>query len=154
MSGSPLLKSTFLPVLSYSSRFIYLFCLFVKFIPIELLIEGWKGREMLLMWCFLDIVLTLFSNEMAYWQLFFSIFSVFKNGMYCSLFEVVEKTRSGSNLEGLLQKLETDNLVSIDFFCAFIVCIFGNFKTTWPVLFEIATWTKSVLCYTLIPLLI
>ncbi|XP_026533269.1 protein TASOR isoform X3 [Notechis scutatus] len=36
---------------------------------------------------------------------------VFKNGMYCSLFEVVEKTRSGSNLEGLLQKLETDNLV-------------------------------------------
>uniref|UniRef100_A0A8C7E6H7 Transcription activation suppressor n=1 Tax=Naja naja TaxID=35670 RepID=A0A8C7E6H7_NAJNA len=36
---------------------------------------------------------------------------VFKNGMYCSLFEVVEKTRSGSNLEGLLQKLEADNLV-------------------------------------------
>ncbi|XP_063147840.1 protein TASOR isoform X4 [Candoia aspera] len=36
---------------------------------------------------------------------------VFKNGMYCSLYEVVEKTRSGSNLEGLLQKLETDNLV-------------------------------------------
>ncbi|XP_061474247.1 protein TASOR isoform X3 [Rhineura floridana] len=37
----------------------------------------------------------------------------FRNGMYCSLYEVVEKTRSGSNLEGLLQRLETDKLVII-----------------------------------------
>uniref|UniRef100_A0ABM5FJY2 Protein TASOR isoform X3 n=1 Tax=Pogona vitticeps TaxID=103695 RepID=A0ABM5FJY2_9SAUR len=37
----------------------------------------------------------------------------FKNGLYCSLYEVVEKTRSGSNLEGLLQKLETDKLVIV-----------------------------------------
>ncbi|XP_032996838.1 protein TASOR [Lacerta agilis] len=37
----------------------------------------------------------------------------FRNGMYCSLYEVVEKTRSGSNLEGILQKLETDKLVIV-----------------------------------------
>ncbi|XP_044307283.1 protein TASOR isoform X2 [Varanus komodoensis] len=37
----------------------------------------------------------------------------FRNGMYCSLYEVVEKARSGSNLEGLLQKLEMDKLVII-----------------------------------------
>ncbi|EMP27878.1 Putative protein C3orf63, partial [Chelonia mydas] len=35
---------------------------------------------------------------------------VCKSGMYCSLYEVVEKTRSGSNLEGLLQKLEKEKL--------------------------------------------
>lgn len=39
-------------------------------------------------------------------------FSEFRGGLYCSLYEVVEKTRSGSNLEGLLQKLERDKLVS------------------------------------------
>lgn len=38
--------------------------------------------------------------------------SVLKNGMYCSLYEVVEKSRSGSHLEGLLQKLEKEKLVS------------------------------------------
>lgn len=45
---------------------------------------------------------------------FFSpcIVSVLKNGMYCSLYEVVEKSRSGSHLEGLLQKLEKEKLVS------------------------------------------
>lgn len=32
--------------------------------------------------------------------------------MYCSLYEVVEKSRSGSHLEGLLQKLEKEKLVS------------------------------------------
>ncbi|XP_003217801.1 protein TASOR isoform X2 [Anolis carolinensis] len=37
----------------------------------------------------------------------------FRSGMYCSLYEIVEKTRSGSNLEGLLQKLETDKLVIV-----------------------------------------
>ncbi|XP_048715192.2 protein TASOR isoform X4 [Caretta caretta] len=38
---------------------------------------------------------------------------VCKSGMYCSLYEVVEKTRSGSNLEGLLQKLEKEKLVLV-----------------------------------------
>lgn len=39
-------------------------------------------------------------------------FSEFRSGLYCSLYEVVEKTRSGSNLEGLLQMLEKEKLVS------------------------------------------
>lgn len=42
----------------------------------------------------------------------FFLMSVLKNGMYCSLYEVVEKTRNGSNMESLLQKLEKEKLVS------------------------------------------
>ncbi|XP_030812558.1 protein TASOR isoform X2 [Camarhynchus parvulus] len=38
---------------------------------------------------------------------------VWKNGVYCSLYEVVEKSRSGSHLEGLLQKLEKEKLVLV-----------------------------------------
>ncbi|NXU11190.1 TASOR protein, partial [Pardalotus punctatus] len=38
---------------------------------------------------------------------------VLKNGMFCSLYEVVEKSRSGSHLEGLLQKLEKEKLVLV-----------------------------------------
>ncbi|XP_035129775.1 protein TASOR isoform X2 [Callithrix jacchus] len=38
---------------------------------------------------------------------------VLKNGMYCSLYEVVEKTRIGSNMESLLQKLEREKLVLV-----------------------------------------
>ncbi|NWT88972.1 TASOR protein, partial [Lanius ludovicianus] len=38
---------------------------------------------------------------------------VLRNGMYCSLYEVVEKSRSGSHLEGLLQKLEKEKLVLV-----------------------------------------
>ncbi|NWH79076.1 TASOR protein, partial [Piaya cayana] len=38
---------------------------------------------------------------------------VLKNGMYCSLYEVMEKPRSGSHLEGLLQKLEKEELVLV-----------------------------------------
>ncbi|NXQ34026.1 TASOR protein, partial [Alaudala cheleensis] len=38
---------------------------------------------------------------------------VLKNGLYCSLYEVVEKSRSGSHLEGLLQKLENEKLVLV-----------------------------------------
>ncbi|NXY54097.1 TASOR protein, partial [Callaeas wilsoni] len=38
---------------------------------------------------------------------------VLKNGMYCSLYEVVEKSRSGSHLEGLLQKLEKEKLILV-----------------------------------------
>ncbi|NXQ13195.1 TASOR protein, partial [Peucedramus taeniatus] len=36
-----------------------------------------------------------------------------ENGKYCSLYEVVEKSRSGSHLEGLLQKLEKEKLVLV-----------------------------------------
>nr|XP_019579769.1 PREDICTED: protein TASOR isoform X2 [Rhinolophus sinicus] len=38
---------------------------------------------------------------------------VLKNGMYCSLYEVVEKPRIGSNMESLLQKLEKEKLVLV-----------------------------------------
>ncbi|NWU76441.1 TASOR protein, partial [Onychorhynchus coronatus] len=38
---------------------------------------------------------------------------VSRNGLYCSLYEVVEKSRSGSHLEGLLQKLEKEKLVLV-----------------------------------------
>ncbi|NXP06752.1 TASOR protein, partial [Thinocorus orbignyianus] len=38
---------------------------------------------------------------------------VLKNGLYCSLYEVVEKSRSGSHLEGLLHKLEKEKLVLV-----------------------------------------
>ncbi|XP_027556706.1 protein TASOR isoform X7 [Neopelma chrysocephalum] len=38
---------------------------------------------------------------------------VLKDGLYCSLYEVVEKCRSGSHLEGLLQKLEKEKLVLV-----------------------------------------
>ncbi|XP_006917586.1 protein TASOR isoform X4 [Pteropus alecto] len=38
---------------------------------------------------------------------------VLKNGMYWSLYEVVEKTRIGSNMENLLQKLEKEKLVLV-----------------------------------------
>nr|XP_044991671.1 protein TASOR isoform X2 [Jaculus jaculus] len=38
---------------------------------------------------------------------------VLKNGMYCSLYEVVEKTKIGSNMESLLQKLEREKLVLV-----------------------------------------
>ncbi|XP_063113383.1 protein TASOR isoform X4 [Cavia porcellus] len=38
---------------------------------------------------------------------------VLKNGMYCSLYEVVEKARIGSNMESLLQKLDKEKLVLV-----------------------------------------
>ncbi|KAM5231607.1 protein TASOR isoform 1-T1 [Hipposideros larvatus] len=38
---------------------------------------------------------------------------VLKNGMYCSLYEVVEKPRIGNNMESLLQKLEKEKLVLV-----------------------------------------
>lgn len=47
-----------------------------------------------------------------YFTVYFFFVSVLKNGMYCSLYEVVEKTRIGSNMECLLQKLEKEKLVS------------------------------------------
>ncbi|XP_015730503.1 protein TASOR isoform X5 [Coturnix japonica] len=38
---------------------------------------------------------------------------VLRNGMYSSLYEVVEKSRSGNHLEGLLQKLEKEKVVLV-----------------------------------------
>ncbi|KAM7064153.1 protein TASOR isoform 1-T1 [Molossus nigricans] len=48
-----------------------------------------------------------------YREAYFSSNEVLKNGMYCSLYEVVEKTRIGSNMESLLQKLEKEKLVLV-----------------------------------------
>ncbi|XP_016059994.1 PREDICTED: protein TASOR isoform X2 [Miniopterus natalensis] len=48
-----------------------------------------------------------------YKEAYFSSNEVLKNGMYCSLYEVVEKTRIGSNMESLLQKLEKEKLVLV-----------------------------------------
>uniref|UniRef100_A0A8C3RIF0 Transcription activation suppressor n=1 Tax=Cyanoderma ruficeps TaxID=181631 RepID=A0A8C3RIF0_9PASS len=51
--------------------------------------------------------------ELFYKETYQGRTEVLKNGMYCSLYEVVEKSRSGSHLEGLLQKLEKEKLVLV-----------------------------------------
>ncbi|KAM5314242.1 protein TASOR isoform 4-T4 [Glossophaga mutica] len=48
-----------------------------------------------------------------YKEAYFGSNEVSKSGMYCSLYEVVEKTRIGSNMESLLQKLEKEKLVLV-----------------------------------------
>ncbi|XP_066102220.1 protein TASOR isoform X4 [Saccopteryx bilineata] len=48
-----------------------------------------------------------------YKEAYFGSNEVLKSGMYCSLYEVVEKTRIGSNMESLLQKLEREKLVLV-----------------------------------------
>ncbi|XP_065741068.1 protein TASOR isoform X3 [Phocoena phocoena] len=48
-----------------------------------------------------------------YKETYLGPYEVLKNGMYCSLYEVVEKTRIGSNMEILLQKLEKEKLVLV-----------------------------------------
>ncbi|XP_059967061.1 protein TASOR isoform X7 [Mesoplodon densirostris] len=48
-----------------------------------------------------------------YKETYLGPYEVLKNGMYCSLYEVVEKTRIGSNMESLLQKLEKEKLVLV-----------------------------------------
>ncbi|NXX75797.1 TASOR protein, partial [Urocolius indicus] len=53
------------------------------------------------------------SPALFYKETYLGAKQVFKNGMYCSLYEVVEKSRSGSHLEGLLQKLEKEKLVLV-----------------------------------------
>ncbi|KFV11531.1 Protein FAM208A, partial [Tauraco erythrolophus] len=53
------------------------------------------------------------SPALLYKETYVGAKEVLKNGMYCSLYEVVEKSRSGSHLEGLLQKLEKDKLVLV-----------------------------------------
>ncbi|XP_074769929.1 protein TASOR isoform X6 [Athene noctua] len=53
------------------------------------------------------------SPVLFYKETYLGAKEVLKNGMYCSLYEVVEKSRSGSHLEGLLQKLEKEKLVLV-----------------------------------------
>ncbi|XP_010182610.1 PREDICTED: protein FAM208A, partial [Mesitornis unicolor] len=53
------------------------------------------------------------SPALFYKETYLGAKEVLKNGMYCSLYEVVEKSRSGSHLEGLLQKLEREKLVLV-----------------------------------------
>ncbi|XP_025952083.2 protein TASOR isoform X2 [Dromaius novaehollandiae] len=54
-----------------------------------------------------------FSPALFYKETYQGAKEVLKNGMYCSLYEVVEKSRSGGHLEGLLQKLEKEKLVLV-----------------------------------------
>ncbi|NXY40473.1 TASOR protein, partial [Ceuthmochares aereus] len=53
------------------------------------------------------------SPALFYKETYLGAKEVLKNGMYCSLYEVVEKSRSGSHLEGLLQKLEKEKLILV-----------------------------------------
>ncbi|KFP60504.1 Protein FAM208A, partial [Cariama cristata] len=53
------------------------------------------------------------SPALFYKETYLGAKEVLKNGMYCSLYEVVEKSRSGSHLEGLLQKLEKEKLALV-----------------------------------------
>uniref|UniRef100_A0A8B9ZZK6 Transcription activation suppressor n=1 Tax=Anas zonorhyncha TaxID=75864 RepID=A0A8B9ZZK6_9AVES len=53
------------------------------------------------------------SPALLYKETYLGAKEVLKNGMYCSLYEVVEKSRSGNHLEGLLQKLEKEKLVLV-----------------------------------------
>ncbi|NXG73583.1 TASOR protein, partial [Baryphthengus martii] len=53
------------------------------------------------------------SPALFYKETYLGAKEVLKNGMYSSLYEVVEKSRSGSHLEGLLQKLEKEKLVLV-----------------------------------------
>nr|XP_033781633.1 protein TASOR isoform X2 [Geotrypetes seraphini] len=46
-------------------------------------------------------------------EAYFGANEVVKNRMYCSLYDVMERTRTGSNLECLLQKLEKEKLVFV-----------------------------------------
>ncbi|NXD68257.1 TASOR protein, partial [Eolophus roseicapillus] len=53
------------------------------------------------------------SPALLYKETYIGAREVLKNGMYCSLYEVVEKSRSGSHFESLLQKLEKEKLVLV-----------------------------------------
>ncbi|NWS74751.1 TASOR protein, partial [Crotophaga sulcirostris] len=53
------------------------------------------------------------SPALFYKETYLGTKEVLKNGMYCSLYEVVEKSRSGGQLEGLVQKLEKEKLVLV-----------------------------------------
>ncbi|KGL80230.1 Protein FAM208A, partial [Tinamus guttatus] len=53
------------------------------------------------------------SPALFYKETYVGAKEVLKNGMYCSLYEVVEKSRSGTHLESLLQKLEKEKLVLV-----------------------------------------
>ncbi|XP_062466677.1 protein TASOR isoform X4 [Pezoporus occidentalis] len=53
------------------------------------------------------------SPALLYKETYVGAREVLKNGMYCSLYEVVEKSRSGSHFESLLHKLEKEKLVLV-----------------------------------------
>ncbi|XP_065498341.1 protein TASOR isoform X2 [Caloenas nicobarica] len=53
------------------------------------------------------------SPALLYKETYLGAKEVLKNGLYCSLYEIVDKSRSGSHLEGLLQKLEKEKLVLV-----------------------------------------
>ncbi|NWZ69196.1 TASOR protein, partial [Acrocephalus arundinaceus] len=61
----------------------------------------------------IDQLMKKFSPTLFFKETYQGGKEVLKNGMYCSLYEVVEKSRSGSHLEGLLQKLEKEKLVLV-----------------------------------------
>ncbi|KAG7478149.1 hypothetical protein MATL_G00077410 [Megalops atlanticus] len=48
------------------------------------------------------------------WDTYTGTREVLKSGMYCSLFEVVDKSKHGNSLTGLLQKLERDRIVFVN----------------------------------------
>lgn len=51
--------------------------------------------------------------QLLYKETYNKFEEVVKGGMYCSLYEVVEKSRTGSNLESILQKLEKEKIVLV-----------------------------------------
>lgn len=67
--------------------------------------------------CYVQYVLfvLLLCNDDFYYLLLFSM-EVMKCGMYCSLFDVISKTKQGNCLSGLLHKMEKEKMVS---FCLF-----------------------------------
>lgn len=46
---------------------------------------------------------------------------VMKCGMYCSLFNVMSKTKQGNSLSGLLHKMEKEKMVSVFYFFIFVI---------------------------------
>jgi len=47
-----------------------------------------------------------------YWHVIMWYFAVLKCGMYCSLYEVMGKSKQENSLSGLLQRLERERMVS------------------------------------------
>lgn len=69
------------------------------------------------------VVVLLLCNDF-YYLLLFSM-AAMKCGMYCSLFDVMSKTKQGNCLSGLLHKLEKEKMVScVLFFFCFFWCLF------------------------------
>ncbi|XP_072522186.1 protein TASOR [Salminus brasiliensis] len=62
----------------------------------------------------LDQVKGIISSSFFSWDLYSGSHEVFKRGLHCSLFEVVEKSKSAENLTLLFQKLEEQGLVFVN----------------------------------------